>query len=88
MSARRVPACLARLAGVALAGSLAAGCDYSRLVVVDPDVVASRNARDWTVYREPGGAAPAASTAAAAPPPAAPAPEPAAAAGAPSDEDE
>jgi hypothetical protein len=69
MSARRA---LAGLAALAVAGSLA-GCDYSRLVVVDPDVVASRNARDWTVYREPGGAAPAASTAAAESPPVAPA---------------
>jgi hypothetical protein len=56
------------LAALALAGTLA-GCDYSRLVVLDPDVVASRNARDWTVYREPGGAAPAASTATSGPPP-------------------
>jgi hypothetical protein len=87
MSARRVLACLSCLAVVVFAGSLA-GCDYSRLVVVDPDVVASRNARDWTVYREPGGAAPAASTAAAAPPPAAPAPAPAAAGQVPSDEDD
>jgi hypothetical protein len=80
---------LAPFALAACAGSLA-GCDYSRLVVLDPDVVASRNARDWTVYREPGGAAPASSAAAAAPAPAAPAPAlaPSAAADAPSDEDE
>jgi hypothetical protein len=83
MSARRFLACLA---AVIFAGSLA-GCDYSRLVVVDPDVVASRNARDRTVYREPGGAAPAASTAAAAPPPAAP-PAPATTGQVPSDEDD
>ncbi len=55
----------ARLLFVGLVAMVLAGC--ARYVVIDPDLVASRNARDWTIRREPAGA-----TANAATPPAPP----------------
>ena len=76
MSARR-PVPLACVFAVALLAAPLGGC--ARLVVIDPDLVASQNSRDWTIHREPGGAAPTAAPVAAAPLPLAPAvPAPAA----------
>jgi hypothetical protein len=52
-----------------LAAPLLGGC--ARLVVLDPDKVASQNSPDWVVRREPGAAAPVSSE------PAPPSPAPA-----------
>jgi hypothetical protein len=48
MSGRRMSAVLA----VMLTGSFLTGCE--RYVVVDPAMVPSLNARDWTIRSQPG----------------------------------
>jgi hypothetical protein len=68
-----------------------AGC--ARLVVLDPDVVASQNSPDWAIRRQPGGpvappVAPSASAASAAAPPRVEAPPPATASESSADEDD